>query len=561
MASVASLRSRRSAAQLHALAGVEREIRANDPNSRRKYLLDFSQAFRSYGAVLNNSRVLELVEQADIVLVGDYHALPNCQEFAAELIEQLGKTSKRSLVVGLETVFARDQHILDEWLTGDIDDEELRERIRFDLDWGYSWEPFYKLLQSTREHARGVYGLDCMPREDLRKISARDRHAAAKIAEIRQIHGDSQIVILFGESHLAPNHLPRLLAEKLPGERLLTILQNVDALYWRAAGESCDTVQAVQAAENVICVFNSTPLEKYENYRLCLDRWRREGGASPDLAPTMYNLIDGLLRFLGIHLYSPHNSTQPKFLVDSLPEVCCRHSDSRLRRLLASKSLTEEERKNLVKRVADCGSAYLPHANTIYIREFHMMHAAEDASRFLHHACRGLPLRGPAMPFASREDAFYTRTLEYALAYFGSRVLYPARPPAREADVYELYDRTWEDVEQSSDFSFPEFIEMVDFLALHRGYELNPHRYPEPPEPIQLGVQYPAEKLDYCARQMGYLLGTDLYDAYLEGKAKPAFLKKLFLIHLEEPGIAPATYFAVVKKIRQTKRRTMTTSR
>jgi len=222
--------------------------------------------------------------------------------------------------------------------------------------------------------------------------------------------------------------------------------------------------------------------------------------------------------------------------------------------LLASKCVSEEEKKELGKRVEKCGSAYLPHANTIYIREFHMMHAAEDASRFLHHACRGLPLRGPASAFSNGEDAFYTRTLECALAYFGSRVLYPARPPAREAELYELYDRTREDVEQSSDFSFPEFIEMVDFLALHRGYELNPDRYPEPPEPIQIGLQFRAEKLDYCARQLGYMLGTDLYDAYLEGKAKTRFLKKLFLIHLEEPGIAAAAYFAVVRKIRQTRR-------
>lgn len=561
MASTASLRTRRSAAQLHALAGVEREIRANDPNGRRKYLLDYTQAFRSYDSVLSKARLAEFLEEADVVLIGDYHALPNSQKFAAQMIEQLGKNGNRSLVVGLETVFARDQHILEEWLRGEIDEDELKERIRFELDWGYDWEPFYQLLQSTRAYGRAVYGLDCMPREDLRKIGARDRHAAAKIAEIRHAHPESRIVIVFGESHLAPNHLPQLVKEKLSGERIVTVLQNVDALYWIAAGELCDQVEAVQVNDDVICVFNSTPLEKYESYRLCLDRWSREGLGSPDLTPTIYNLIDGLLRFLGIHLYSPHNTTQPKFLVDSLPEVCSRSSDTRLRRLLASKSVGEEERKRLRQRVEQCGSVYLPHANTIYIREFHMMHAAEDASRFLHHACRGLPLRGPATEFASGEDAFYARTLEYALAYFGSRVLYPARPAAREAELYELYDQTREDVEHASNFSFPEFIEMVDFLALHRGYELNPNRYPEPPAPIQAGVQYKAEKLDYCARQLGYMLGTDLYDAYLEGEAKPRLLKKLFLIHLEEPGIAAATYFAVVKKVRNSKRRTTTAGR
>src|SRR5437870_11437271 len=68
MASTASLRSRRSAAQLHALAGVEREIRANDHNGRRKYLLDFSQAFRSYDSVLASEQLSELLQKSDIIL-------------------------------------------------------------------------------------------------------------------------------------------------------------------------------------------------------------------------------------------------------------------------------------------------------------------------------------------------------------------------------------------------------------------------------------------------------------------------------------------------------------
>jgi hypothetical protein len=95
---------------------------------------------------------------------------------------------------------------------------------------------------------------------------------------------------------------------------------------------------------------------------------------------------------------------------------------------------------------------------------------------------------------------------------------------------------------------------MVDFLALHRGYELNPDRFPKAPEPIRKGVECSGERLEYCARQLGYMLGTDLYHAYLEGEVNPRFLKKLFLIHLEEPGIAPAAYFAVVKQIRRVKK-------
>src|ERR1700722_5069860 len=295
MATTANLRSRRSAAQLHALAGVEREIRAQDPSNRRKYLREFSEAFRTYDALLDPRQVRDALSLADVILVGDYHALATCQRYAASVIEQLALMG-RQVVLGVETIFARDQHILDEWWRREIDENELRQRIRFDLDWGYEWSPFYELLVAGGAHGEGVYGLDCMPRESLRKIGARDRHAAAKIAEIRERHPEAAIFVLFGESHLAPGHLPRVLHEQLPAAKILTVLQNVDALYWRAAGERAAKVDAVHVQDDVLCVFNATPLEKYESYRLFLDQ-RSRCDSGPDFAPSIYNLVNSLASF------------------------------------------------------------------------------------------------------------------------------------------------------------------------------------------------------------------------------------------------------------------------
>src|SRR5208282_4013914 len=115
MASTANLRSRRSAAERHALAGVEREIRAQDSHGRRKYLREFTEAFSQYDSLLDSEQFHNALHAADVVLVG-------------------------------ETIFARDQHILEEWWRREIDEAELRQRIRFDLDWGYDWTPFYQLL-------------------------------------------------------------------------------------------------------------------------------------------------------------------------------------------------------------------------------------------------------------------------------------------------------------------------------------------------------------------------------------------------------------------------------
>jgi hypothetical protein len=521
MSSTTNLRSRRSAAQLHALAGVEREIRAQDSHNRRKYLREFNQAFRSYESLLDPHQIQETLHSADIVLIGDYHALPAAQLHAASLIEQRALAGDRPIVLGVETIFARDQHILDEWWRREIDESELRQRIRFDLDWGYDWTPFHQLLVTARDHAEAVYGLDCMPREDLRKIGARDRHAAAKLAEIRERHPNAVIFVLFGESHLAPSHLPRALRPQLPGEKILTVLQNIDALYWRAAGERADKVEAVRVNDDVLCVFNSTPLEKYESYRLFLDQWSRCDDA-PDFAPTMYNLIDSLARFLEIDRCSPHNGRQPKFLVDMVPEVYGGASGAMLRRLLSRKGIGEEERESMLTRINERGSAYLPQVNAFYVGEFQMIHAAEDAARFLHQACQGLPqrLNGYSEVESSANgnhgrktaiDDFYARVIEHSVAYFGSRVLYPSRPAPEDTSPL-----TRAAVEKSA----------------------------------QAAIRSEESKCESAAEDLGYRIGCQIYDAYLAGKVAPSGLRRLFLAHLNEPGLARKVCAAVIAKLR-----------
>jgi Haem-binding uptake, Tiki superfamily, ChaN len=519
MASTVNLRTRRSAAQLHALAGVEREIRAQDSHSRRKYLREFTEAFRSYDCVLDSQQIQNALHAADIVLVGDYHALAAAQRYAASLIEQRALAGGRRVVLGVETIFARDQHILEEWWRREIDEDELRQRIRFDLDWGYDWTPFHELLVTARDHADGLYGLDCMPRENLRKIGARDRHAAAKIAEIRQRHPGAVVFVLFGESHLAPGHLPRVLQEEIPEARVLTVLQNIDALYWHAAGERPDKVEAVQVRENVLCVFNATPLEKYESYRLFLDQWSR-CDTGPDFAPTIYNLIDSLASFLEINRYSPHNGTQPKFLVDMLPEVHGNSSDGMLRRLLSRKGVNDEEREAMLATVEERGSAYFPQVNAFYVREFQMVHAAEDAARFLHHACRGLPrrlgaagyLEGSRTSVSAAYDNFYSRVIEDAVAYFGSRVLCPSRS-APSGDCPSLSRASFE-------------------------------------KALQSVLRADAARFETTARDCGYRLGSAIYDAYIAGRVKTRGLRRLFLAHIDEPGLARKVCTAVIARVR-----------
>jgi len=496
------LRFRRSAAQLHALAAVERTIRATDTSSRRQYLRDFSEAFKAYRWVLSASEVDQRAKASDIVLVGDYHALPASQLFTAGLIERLA-ASGRPVTLGVEAIVARDQHILDEWQSNEIDADELRARIHFETGWGYDWQPFRQLLHRSRAAGARIFGLDCTPRQDMRSIRARDRHAAIKIDELRNLYPDSMLVVLFGESHLAPNHLPRLVRKMRGDDCILTVLQNVDPVYWLSAGEPQDLVEAVELQDDVVCVFSATPLEKYEHYRLAIERWKQERSHCADLSPSFYNLIVTFFQFLNVDPYSTEHTTNRGFLVDELPEVwCAARNEEQFERLLDRRLGAQAD--SIRQELDRAGCYFLPDRNVMVAREYRMPWAAEQAARCVYRACQGKRLQ-EREPARSAEDHFFARALESALSFFGSKVLCPARKVFPECEVVE--DR----------------------------YYSGPSDWASNPDAI---------------RMFGYSLGSDLYTAYVRGDVSKRWLRGLFYKDVSKPGAALALYSRAADKVR-----------
>ena len=547
---------RRSAAQLHALAEVEREIRATDPHSRRKYLRRFAEAYTRYSQVLTPAQLSSVILESDILLVGDYHALPRSQQFAAELVEQLAAAGKK-VVLGLEMVFARDQRFLDAWQRGEIGDEQLRHRIRHDTEWGYSWEPLRDLLLRARAQQIKIRGLDCLPRGDLRRIAIRDRHAASKIEQVCDENPDSVQVILFGESHLAPQHLPKLVRNALPDRRVLVVLQNVDPLYWQASGELADEVHAVRVDDGTICVFNATPLEKYESYRQCIDGWRqdRPPGAT-DVAPTFYNLIDAFLRFLNVDRCAP--SCDARFAPGLLPEVSPIRELGSLRGLLASpqraslsagpavrQGMSNDEIDQVHSRLAEAGCCYIPSLNTLLVQQFELRYGAEEAARFV--CASGWGDVGLIPDKRAGEAAFYRSCLIHALCEYGSRVLCPGRAPLREYELYSLYNPDPDEPNSFADITHRDFMRVIDFIVLHRDFELNTSQYRVIPELIREGRSYSDKRFDFASRWLGRLLGSELYDAYLKGSVAKRSIRKLLLDPHQNPKTA---YFRIAQKCR-----------
>lgn len=549
MGSVSLIRARRRmAAQELALRQVKRQISATDPHARLKYLRDFAEAFVNYRRVLAPAELEQQYRQTDVLLVGDYHALAASQAFTADLVAQLSR-DKRPLILALEMVFARDQRLLDRWFLGEVEDDDLRVALRYDDDWGYEWAPFASLLQQAKQCGVPVFGIDLGPRGRMRRIGARDRHAAERIAELRKLYPRARVLALFGEAHLAPNHLPRSLRRIRSHDRVLTVLQNVDELYWKAAGESLDNVQAVQVGDDVLCVFNASPLEKYESYRIYIERWRTAANR-PDLAPTFYNLVDALLRSLGLEQYYPAAGNHASTLLEEYPEVHAHSEVLEFERLLLERDVVAEERKQLLEKLRQSGCVYVPRRNLLLIERFQMAAAAEEAVRFVQSECRGAgSFQGPWFG-SSLEHYFYFDVMERALITFGAKVLLPDFAVMRENDLVALRSQARDLSERQSPFSARDLNRLLEFLLLHREYELQPRRYKQIPELLASGMNCSGAKREFLVEHLGAMLGAELHDAYLAGVLSKSYLRSLFFRKTHLPGVAKKTYFELAKQIR-----------
>ena len=543
---------RRSAAERRVLLPLQREIGAVDRLSRRKYVQSFNQAYQTYERVIGNEDVFRFCATADTLLISDFHALDSCQFFLCDVLEQLSTAQSRPLALLLEAVFTRDQHILDEWQAEAISDAELRQRLRFTLDWGYEWEPFLHTLKVARALGIPIFGADCAPRGNMRRIGQRDRHAADTIKRIREQLPDSLLAVFFGESHLAPAHLPREIRERLPEESVRLVLQNVDQLYFRAAGELRDRIDALEVDAKTVAVFNATPVEKWHRYRLCIERWREEFHRSPDHTPLLYDLIDGLLDFLHIERYAEEGEGS-RYFVDCYPEVVNVDSLERAKSVLERNGVCEDRRRELTNALAENGSYYVPELNLLIAHSLRMISTTREVSRFVHHACRDFETTSTATSLAHEsEEAFYARALENGLAEFGARILYPSRPAVAEDTLHSLYSEEPEDYPALL-LSTREHTRVLDSVMLHRDYELHSRAYAAKPRLLDEIISAQGTMAELLAKYLGELLGNDLYAAYIEGRFSRSAARSLMFRKLNNGG-ARELYFSIARRIRRRSR-------
>jgi hypothetical protein len=543
-------------AQQAAVRHLRRLIGGVDRNARRKYIRDFRQDFAAYQETASYDDLLVKGFRSDIIYIGDYHTLAACQEFGARFLGDMIQRSTH-VVLAMEMIYGRQQRILDEWMASRIDDEEFRQRIRYDEEWGYDWPSYRAILSTARAAGVPVLGIDCEPRTGFRTIHRRDGYAAEHVAEAFLRDPEAKLVVFMGESHLARNHLParvaREVARRQMEKRSLTIVQNVDALYWQRAESGQDEAEVVRVDGNRYCVFNASPLAKYESYRQVIELWRDHAGDDEiDLTPTVHGMILTMLRFLKVNRYRKvvgHREGLPIRLVDVFPEVYAREDGEFVRGMMERHGLDEEQIEQVLGHMKRAGSCFVPRANAIVIGTFDLAHAGEEASHFVNSALKGeLYESWNGRPLADH-DRFYLAVMEESIGYFGSKLIDPARNHFFETDFYRYYGKDPGEIEERTGYRFEDFRAIIDFILLHKKFERDYSTRQEVPEAILAGVRSRGSRFRILTHELGYFLGQQIYDGYQKGLVSHAEIAALYRQRWDGPSDALSAYLEWAEKL------------
>ncbi len=540
---------REIAAHMRAIAHLKGEIFGIDKTYKSRYIREFMSEHRSFRAIVGLERVIDTAARCDIVYFGDYHPLDASQDLVLRLMRELTFRG-RSVVLAMEMLYTNQQPFLDLWMKGAISEGEFLEAIEYESEWGFNWESYRRIFMLAKDPFIPIFGIDEEPRDQLRFIRKRDRLIARRVMTIRRFFPGHLILVVIGESHLASNHLPADVRAFCPkGCREVVIVQNIEAIYWQLLSNGREAADAVRIDRRRYCIFNTSPILKYESYRNIIDAWR--GGTVTDRrTPVLQEMADDILLFLlqdKRELLVTTREGLRETIDDVFPEVHCRKTYSAFAALLRSKRMSQLGTFASIESLRQYGITYVPAINSFLVMRFESVHPLREAARFVVWAMRGSIGMGRK---ADRDpaDRFYSFVLEEALLYFASKIVNPMQDCMETDPVLRCIDPRGVVRCNLPRISIGDTRKIVRMVKYHFRRDLNAgvrHRITGKLVAIyRLGVK----RRWFIVRTLGHTLGDAIYKAYHTGTFSHDEIIELVRDRYDAPGSALIRYVALVRR-------------
>ena len=348
----------------------------------KQYEDRYHQYVKTYQRRVKLQVLDQAIDNAQAVYVGDYHTLPQSQRSFLRLLRRIPK--ERPKIIALEFVQGRHQKALDFYIENQLTEDAFLKAIDHENHWIFGgWASFKPIIDFGRYHGCPMLGIDSQGKGATgATLAKRDQYAARKLATIHKQYPDHLIMVLVGELHVAPPHLPTAVNHHIEKKGLkplefLSIYQNAENIYWNLESKGYEhTTELVRVSKSEFCIINTTPIVCQQSFLNWLDLDDElQPLDAPELNFKRYAHI--IASFFDLPIGNSLDSVEIATVVDL----------SFLKRLKKKGNFNDADMVQIRKQILSSESYYIPSARTVYLGNLSINHASEEATHFLRHLC------------------------------------------------------------------------------------------------------------------------------------------------------------------------------
>lgn len=215
---------------------------------------------------VSTKEMIHYINNARFVFLGDEHTTTESQLNTIKILN-LMRTNKAPVTLILEWIDESHQPEIDDFLAGKLSLKDLRTKIAFDQDWGFSWASYSKILSAAKRMKVPILLVERLKKRH--SLSERDIYIANKIKLNADKNKEMRFLTVYGEYHLlGHNHLTEKCA-KLGLTPQLIMIGDAPSVYWKLLEKTLnpDKVEFAHLNNNVFYIRNGTPVERNFSYR------------------------------------------------------------------------------------------------------------------------------------------------------------------------------------------------------------------------------------------------------------------------------------------------------
>ncbi len=532
------------------LQGEADRLLGSTPDAIKRYERTYLRDFRGFKLTKKSmslkSELIASIRGRDVTFIADYHSFDQAQKTALRLIREVIHTGE-IWTIGLEMIPSHLQWALDRFQAEQMSLDSFHQAIRYRAEWGFPWRHYAPIFDWARKNKVRLIALN-RPKELSQPVSAqlrnarrpsdlhaRDLWAAGVITDFfadarAQGIKNPRMIVLYGELHVARDHLGRQLTEVSRGFlgralRSISIHQNNDRMYWDLARLGREhQVNVLKLKSDTYCVVSATPWNRLQS----LINWA-EGEAHQTFPgdDDIEGESGGVDYLSSVRIYGEIISEfleLPKPDFSTLSVMTLEDADF-VDDLRATGYFKLRELKIIRDLILRNERFYLPRVSTAYLASPSYNAAAEMASL---HVLRARS-RSVAFFEADRED-FYRLILESAFGFFGSLIINPRRKCDLPKDHLRL-------AKKFKNFAHPDAETREEIIARTRTHQLLASRQWSNAAIRAIDEDLATPGTDQVslkvARYVGQVLGYRSYHAVVAGQIALHSVRQAFIARVD----------------------------